>query len=209
MLLRQVGVDPRVEHRATLEAADQRVAHRAARIADDVPHALRVDDVSRAPVHRDVHLGALVGQAVVALLHQHHERAWVLRELDPLAHDPTLVLGIEAVVVVAVDVAERLLVGLGREPDGAHAAEIGTDVLDVTHDRRAQRRVGGERSALVGALVTGLPEALAVELHRLPSRSGRSSCRPRSSSPCTRARGTLRRAPGDRCPPGRRSPSPR
>ena len=102
-----------------------------------MPQALRVHDEPRAAVHGDVRLSALIGQAVLALLHQHHERAGVVGQLDPLAHDPTLVVGVEPVVVVAVDVAQRVLVALWLELDDPHTSVVSADGFDLLDDGRA------------------------------------------------------------------------
>ena len=48
-----------------------------------------------------------IGETVVALLHEDHEAVGVVGELGPRAHDPAVGLGVEAVVVVAVDLAQR------------------------------------------------------------------------------------------------------
>ena len=83
---------------------------------------------------------ARVGQTVGALLHEDHEAVGVVGELDPRAHDPTVGVGVEAVVVVAVDLAQRVVVALRLELDHAHAAEVGADRLDLGDDRSGTAR---------------------------------------------------------------------
>ncbi len=105
-----------------------------------------------------------IGEPVGALLHEDHEAVGVVGELDPRPDDPTVGLGVEAVVVVAVDLAQRVVVGLRLELDHAYPPEVGADRLDLGDDPRAVLRVRREAAALVGALVARLPEAPAVEL---------------------------------------------
>ena len=82
---------------------------------------------------------------------------------------------------------------LRLELDRADASEVGADLLDLAHERRALGRVRREARALVGALVALVPEARGSRACRRRWRSARSWCRRRSSSPCTRGRGTRAR----------------
>src|SRR6202035_4038023 len=75
-----------------------------------------------------------------------------------------LPVGVEPVVVVAVDVAERVFVALGLEADHPDPTEVRGDRFDLGDDRGALGRVRGPSATAVGALVTLLPESLAVEL---------------------------------------------
>ena len=150
--------------RSALVARDERVARFGTGVAHDVPEPLRVDDEARAAVQRESHLGGGVGKTVGSLFHEDHETVGVVGELEPRAHHPAVGVGVEAVVVVAVDLAQRVVVGLGLELDHAHASVVGAHRLDLGDDARARRRVAGEPAALVGTLVAGLPEPAAFEL---------------------------------------------
>ena len=77
------------------------------RMDDDVPQTLRVDHEPCALVQRHTHLGRRVGQTVGAVVHEQHVAVRVVGQFDPGAHHPTLVVGVEPVVVVAVDRADR------------------------------------------------------------------------------------------------------
>ena len=129
-----------------------------------VPQALRVEHEARAAMEVQPHLGRRIGQPVGTRVHQEHVALGKVGELDPAAHDPTLVGWIEPVVVVSVEAPERGVVILRLELDHADASEIGADRLDLVHERRARGGVRREAGVLVGALVTLVPEAAAVEL---------------------------------------------
>jgi len=111
-----------------------------------------------------VSLRRTVGQSVVAVLHQHHEALGEGGELEPRAHHPTVLGGVETVVVVTVNLGQRGLVVLCLELDHPHPPEVGSDRLHVGHDARTQLAVRRDLLALVGPLVARLPEAAAVEL---------------------------------------------
>ena len=97
---------------------------------------------NRAPRGKGhAHLGGGIGEPVGPLLHEDHEAARIVGELDPRTDDPTVGLGVEPVVVVAVDLTQRVVVGLGLELDHAYPAEVGADRLDLGDDPRALLRV--------------------------------------------------------------------
>ena len=65
-------------------------------------------------------------------------------------NDPALGLGVETVVVVAVEAAERRFVILGLELDRAHPPEVGTYCLDLADEGGALGGVGREPRPLSG-----------------------------------------------------------
>ena len=115
-----------------------------------------------ATVQRHTHLGGRIREPVRAAVHQQHVAVGIVGELEPGAHDPTLVIGVEAVVVVAVEARKRRVVVLRLQLDHPHAAEVGADPVDVAAQRRCDLRVRRPQRVLVGLAL--VPEPAAVEL---------------------------------------------
>ena len=83
-------------------------------------------------------------------------------QFDPRTHDPTLIVGIEAIVVVAMNRPNRGVAILGLELDDANATEVGTHRVDVLAKGRCHLGVRGPERVFVGLAL--VPETATVEL---------------------------------------------
>ena len=124
--------DPRFERGTALVARDERVARSRRRCGTTTCQRRCVSTTKRAPLCNGTRASVVgIGQTVGTGVHQQHVAVGIVGELEPRAHDPAVGRRVEAVVVVAVEAAERGVVILGLELDRAHAAEVGADAFDV------------------------------------------------------------------------------
>ena len=98
---------------------------------------------------------------VLVEIHQEHVALGIVGEFEPFPNDPTLVIRIEAVVVIAMEVWKRGFAILWFEFDDAHAPEVGADAVDIASQSGCFVRVRRPQRAFVG--LSFVPEAAAIE----------------------------------------------
>src|SRR6266487_1341122 len=159
--LRVQLLDVRVELGPGLPRGDQAVPRLVARVPHGVPQPLRIDDDLRAGWQRDARLGG----RVVLVLTQHHDRVRVVGEVEEAAHDPAGALGVETVVVVAVQVVDGLGVGVRLQLDDPAAADVGAGLLSPGGQPRRLVDVRRHPDAVLVGLRRGVvPEAVAFHV---------------------------------------------
>ncbi len=157
MVLLDVGV----KLRARRPGCDEAVARLVALVVDGVPETLRVDDQLSTSRQRDAVLDARVG----AVLTQDEVAVLVIGQVEEPTNYPTGAVGVEAVVVVLVEVVEAVGVRVRLQLDDAAPSHVRAWLLRPGGEGWCKCGLGIDPDAvLVGTGRLVVPEAVALDL---------------------------------------------
>src|SRR5205814_10656847 len=129
-----LALDPVLERFAAFKGDNQRVTWLWPWLPCSVVQALRIDDDLAVFRHGDA---GLCGR-VIFVLAQNHVRVGIVGKLQPDTYNPTFAIRVEAVVIVEMQIMERLSLRVGIEFDDAHASEVGPYILRPQRQRGTQ-----------------------------------------------------------------------